>query len=248
LIPGAHEPVIGEPVWAEYQRQREARRYLPPRVESPVYPLTGLVKCGRCGAPLNAHGMVYKGTPKPGYLYQCSRYMRSRGCAGTWIARHRVEDVVLAWLAGFAEEIEKSAAAQRGIIRSRHTAELDRKRLEAQVAKANRELTELALQLARKLVPEDTYVQARDRLLAEQEAAKQALAALRPPPADAAPLRRIAAGLIAEWPLLSPARKRALLGEMITKVEVQSHGKSHGSGRASIGITATWGEVYFYSI
>src|SRR6185312_2515811 len=50
LIPGAHEPVIGEPVWAEYQRQRGARRYLPPRVESPVYPLTGLVKCGRCGS------------------------------------------------------------------------------------------------------------------------------------------------------------------------------------------------------
>ena len=248
LIPGAHEAIISEEVWAEYQRQRDARRYLPPRVEAPVYPLAGLVKCGRCGSPLNAHGMVYKGTPKPGYLYQCSKYMRSRGCKGTWIARHRVEDVVLAWLAGFAEQIEKAAAAERGITRVRQTADLDRKRLEAQVARAERDLTELALQLARKLVPEDVYVRARDELLTTQETVKKALATLRPPPADATPLRVVAVGLIEEWPTFPPARQRALIGEMIARIDVQSHGKSGGSGRAAVSITATWGEVYLYSI
>lgn len=63
-----------------------------------------------------------------------------------------------------------------------------------------------------------------------------------------APLRRIAAALVREWVTLSPAARRAMTGEMVARIDVQSHGKSAGSGRATIGITSTWGEVYFYSI
>jgi DNA invertase Pin-like site-specific DNA recombinase len=248
LIPGTHDALILPEVWQEYQRQRDSRRYLPPRVEAPLYPLSGLVRCGRCGSPMNACGMRYKGTRKPGYMYQCTKYMKSRECKGTWIARHRVEDVVVAWLFGFSESIEKAARAERGRIKVRATADLDRKRLEAQIGSYSRDLTSLAIKLARDLVPEEAYVRARDELLTGQAAAKEALSQLRPPPADTGPFTEVAVGLAAEWVTFPPDQRRAMLGEMVTRIEIQSHGKSRGSGRATIAITATWGEVYFYSI
>lgn len=248
LIAGAHEAVIEAEVWEEYQRQRERRRYLPPRIESPVYPLSGLMRCGRCASPLNAQGMNYRGVKKPGYLYQCSKYMASRECKGTWIARHRVEDVVLAWLADFAEDVNKAADAEQGRARTRISRDTERRRLESQAASLSRELTELTLHLARKIVPEEAYIKARDELLADQQTVSEALRALAPPPPDAAPLAKMAANLMAQWGDLAPARQHAILTVMIDHVSIQSHGKSGGSGRATVAITSTWERVYFYSI
>jgi DNA invertase Pin-like site-specific DNA recombinase len=244
LIPGAHEPLISEQVWVEYLRQRGARRKLPPRVEAPVYPLAGLVRCGRCGGPLNAHGEAYKGIPRPGYLYACATYIRSRECEGTWIARHRVEDVALAWLEQFAGDIEAAARAQRGRIRQRATVDLDRKRLEKRIADDARDLAALALQLARGLIPEPAYITARDERLASQEQAQEALDALAPPPPDRAPMAAVALRVVRDWNILSPAGRRAILGEYIAHVAVVSHGKS----RATVTVTATWGEATVYDI
>jgi hypothetical protein len=244
LVPGAHEPIITGDVWAEYRRQRGLRAKLPAWVESPVYPLAGMVRCGRCGAQMNAHGMRDRGVRKPGYLYQCTRYARSRQCKGTWIARHRVEDVVLAWLAQFAADIEQAAKAERGRARVRRTAEADRKRLAARAARLDADLTNLAIRLARDLIPEDTYVKARDRLLAEQRTVTDALDAIAPPAPGPAPLAEAAAGLLEGWPGFRPERQRALLAEMIDHVSVVSHGK----GRATVTITARWGEVWSQDI
>jgi DNA invertase Pin-like site-specific DNA recombinase len=244
LIPGAHDAIITEDVWLEYQRQRGARAKLPPRVEAAVYPLAGLVRCGRCDSPMNAHGMVYKGVGHRGYLYQCTKYARSRECAGTWIARHRVEDVALAWLDQFAEDIDAAARAQRSRMRVRATADLDRKRLQGQIEKTDAALTRLAIQLARELIDEEPYKAAKAELDATRTQAKAHLDALTPPPPDTAPMRQVAAGLVKEWNTLSPAARRGILGEMIDHVTVTSHGKS----RATIEVTAVWGEVTVYDI
>jgi len=243
-VPGAHEAIISEEVWKEYQRQRAARRNLPPRVETPVYPLAGLVRCGRCGGPLNAHGMIYRGVRKPGYLYQCATYMRSRGCKGTWIARHRVEEVVYKWLLTFGEEIGEAAKAERGRVRVRETTGLDRRRLESQARKIDGDLTSLAIQLARKLVPEDVYLRARDELLAGRATVSAALEALPSPLPDKRPIVALSAALADEWDTIPPDMKQKMLSSMISRVEVQSH----GSGRAAIRIVSAWDEAYFYNI
>ena len=244
LIPGAHEPIISEETWQEYWRQRGLRKFLPPRVESPVYPLSGLIRCGRCGGPMHAHSMVSRGVKKPGYLYQCSKYMRSRECKGTWIARHRVEDVVLGWLFSFAEDIDKAAAAEKGRARVRKTVDLDRRRLEAAVQKADADLTSLTVKFARDVIPEDAYVKARDELLAGKATAQEALGRLAPPPPDLRPLVEVSVGLVREWRTLPVARRRALLGHMMAHATVFSQGKGH----ARVEIASTWGQVYVYGI
>jgi DNA invertase Pin-like site-specific DNA recombinase len=244
LVPGAHDAIIGEEAWEEYQRQRKARRHLPPRVESPSYPLAGLMRCGRCGGPLHAHGMTYRGVHKKGYLYQCSTYMRSRECKGTWIARHRVEAVVLKWLLSFEKEAGKAARAESGRVRVRQTADLDRKRLEGQVRKIDGDLTQLTIQLARKVVPEAAYARARDELLAERETATVALESLPAPPAVTRPVVALSVGLAEEWDTFPVEAKQQMIGSLIERIEVQSHGK----GRAAIRIVSVWGEVYFYGI
>jgi hypothetical protein len=129
-------------------------------------------------------------------------------------------------------------------MKKRATADLDRKRLTSQVEKADAALTRLAIQLARELVDEDTYRAAKAELDATRAQAKAYLDALAPPPPDTAPLRQVAAGLVKEWGTLSPAARRGILGEMIDHVTVTSHGKS----RATIEVTAVWGEVTVYDI
>ena len=253
-IPGAQDPLISRGTWEEYQRQRKARRNEPPRNESPVYPLAGLVACGRCGSPLWSHPMVYWRGPAgakvrekyPGYLYQCSAYMRSRGCEGTWIARHRVESVVRAWLMSFASDIDRHAAAEKGREKVRRTASADQRRLQAEAKRIDAQVTELTLQLSRKVVDPADYRTAvaplrerREQIGAELEALAAVVTRAAEPPVE------ITAGLAAEWDYLDARDRQLMLRKIVDRIHVDSAGKNGGrKGKASVRIASAWGEVY----
>lgn len=244
LVPGAHEAIISEQAWEEYLAQRAARRYLPPRVETPRYPLAGLVACGRCGGPLNAHSHMYHGVKVPGYLYQCARYMRDRRCKGVWITRHRVEDVVVAWLNETAGEAGRRAEARRGTVRARARADSGRRRLAAQVARNERALTELTVQLARGVVPEDAYVPARDELLESRGQLERALAAQAAERVAEVP-EKVAGELAREWVTLAPEVRQRLLATLVRVITVTP---GEAKYRARVSITSAWGKVYDYDI
>lgn len=217
---------------------------MPPRVEQPVYPLAGLVFCGICRGPLNAHGGLTKSGYRQGYLYQCAAYKRSRACEGTWITRRRVEAAVVAWLHTVAEDVNEAAKAERGRVRAQKASAGARRRLAAEVARYESALTRLTVQLAQELVPPDAYASARDDLIGKRDAAQAALERLT---ADddrlSAPPVRVAAGLVRDWPTLPPASQRAILGHLIARVEVTGKGGHH---MAEVRIVTTWGETYIY--
>ena len=232
LVPGAHERIISEAVWGRYQRQREARSHLPPRVEQPVYPLAGLVRCGVCKGPMNAHGARSRGEYKQGYLYQCAAYKRGRLCPGSWVARHRVEAVVLTqFLAEVSDEVSGPAEAERGRVRAQRASAGARRRLAAEAARHEKALTSLTVQLAQGVVPREAYEAARDELVALRDAAQAALGKLA---ADddrlATPPVRVAAGLARDWPTLPAAALRAILGHLVDRIEVFTLGRSGGLG------------------
>lgn len=258
LIEGAHPPIVSGEVWAEYLRQRKERRSEPPRNESPVYPLAGLVMCGRCESPLWSHPMVYWRGPagakervkKPGYLYQCSLFMRSRGCGGTWVARHRVETAVRRWLMSFREDPERQAAAARGRAKVRRTATADQARLRADAQRIEGTLTELTIQLGEKVVTGEEYRAARDRLAQRRDAIGAELETLAAAAVRAnEPPVEVAAGLADEWDFLDARDRQLMLRKIVDRILVDSAGKNGaGKGNASIRIAAAWGEVYVSDI
>jgi site-specific DNA recombinase len=249
LVPGAHAPVISEKTWREYLRQRKARRSDPPRVEAAVYPLAGLLTHAGCGAAMHAHGMRYQRKDglvyKPGYIYQCSKYMKSRGCDGAWVTRHRVEAAIQGWLLSFGDDASRRAAARRGRARVRDTAAADRIRLSADAARTENALTELTLQLARKVIEPEEYTAARDELKAKRAQTGAALEALAASAARASePPVKVALSLAANWDYLEARERQILLRKIVDRIEVTSH----GGGKASITVVSGWGEVYVLDV
>jgi DNA invertase Pin-like site-specific DNA recombinase len=246
LIRGAHPPLVDEETWAEYLRQRKARQSLPPRVETPVYPLSGLMRCASCGGPMNTHPKTDRARVyHPGYLYQCATYIKSRGCKGSWLARHRAEDVALAWLHLVAGDATVRGKAARKIAEVHDAAAADRKRLAAEAQDLDSALTNLTVQLAREVIAHGEYSAARDQLRARRTEVGAALEELAAAEARSGePPREIAAALCEKWDVLPAHGKRPMLAKLIDRIEVTSLGR----GKARIGIASAWGEVYVYDI
>lgn len=258
LLPGAHPPLITEETWEEYNRQRHARKIEPPRNESPVYPLAGLVRCGRCESPMWSHPMVYWRGPagakervkKAGYLYQCSKFMRSRGCEGTWIARHRVETAVRRWLITFREDADARAAAERGREKVRRTVTASTARLKADLTRIDGQLTQLTIDLSAKIIEAEEYRAARDVLRERRAAAAAALEAVAAEAARVSgPPVEVVAGIAKEWDYLDARDRQLFLRKIVDRILVDSAGKNGGGkGDASIRIAAAWGEVYVLDV
>jgi DNA invertase Pin-like site-specific DNA recombinase len=246
LIPGAHEPLITPGTWQEYLRQRKARASLPPRAESPVYPLAGLVRCGKCGQPMHAHPMTYRGVRYPGYMYHCSRYAKSRGCAGSWMARRRLEQAVRGWLAAVAGDIETTAAVPRHRGASA-AAEADRRRLAAAAKRAEEDLARLTVLLASEVISAEAYRLARDRIAgrrAQIGAALEAAAVAAALPSGPPPAA-VTWGLARNWDVLPVTTRQQALRALISRVEVESYGKSVP---AKVTVFALWGDVHVLSL
>jgi site-specific DNA recombinase len=245
LIDGTQPPLISEATWKEYLRQRDTRRNLPPRQETPAYPLAGLVKCGRCGQPLIAHPMTYNGVRKPGYMYQCSRYIKSRSCPGTWVARHRVEAGVRAWLL----ERAAGAVAESGRPRPRPKVAGDavRRRLAAEALREEAALTELTLQLGRKVIDEEAYALSLRSIRARRAEISAALEATSAAEerAEHPPVAAMLA-LARDWDILPVQDRQVILRSLVGVIAVQSH----GGGKATMAITPLpgGGNVYFRSL
>ena len=68
LHPGVHEPLITPALWQAYLDARHVRRGAPPRRERSQYLLSGLIRCSRCGGPMN--GGTF-GSPRRVAKYRC---------------------------------------------------------------------------------------------------------------------------------------------------------------------------------
>ncbi|MEV5711242.1 recombinase family protein [Actinoallomurus sp. NPDC052274] len=241
FYPGAQEPIINAKTWEAYRRDRKRRANLPPRVNTPTYATSGLVKCGRCGSGMTAHTITHHKVKKPGYMLQCGKYHRSRECEGAWIARPRLEAMILGWVKKVAAaDVTAKAALMTARSAARTTAAAERKRLLREAQGLAKALTNLTMDRAKGLVPETAYADARDELLQQQQTVNDALDRLadeRDQLTD--PPVPVARDLMKRWPTLPPAVRRDLLAKLIKQVTVISH----GNGVADVKLITTWGEV-----
>lgn len=217
---GAHQAVITPELWDAYRARRKQLRTLPPRTRVPIYPLSGLMRCGGCH-----RGMV---AMDRGHAYRCNSYKIKTSCTGAYVRRDYAETAVLAELAEWADEIEAAADAEPAAV-TMPAATVDTDRIGAEIARIDRALVRLrklrALDEDDDEQAEREYLTARDELRAERDRLEQQLAEAAPPrvpePGDYGSTIR---GLIDGWEVMTPAERRNLLAEVVRVIRVHRTG------------------------
>lgn len=92
IVDHAHEPIVSAQMFKLVQRLLELDTRTSPKEEY-VYPLAGLVLCGKCHSPMVRKTTVSKG--KQYVYYVCSSRKNGCGCEGVTISESVLEDCVL---------------------------------------------------------------------------------------------------------------------------------------------------------
>lgn len=183
FIPGAQEELISAELWQAYQDRRAVQRAIPPRARTPVYPLSGLLRCGTCrgSTPAASASIGPAGSKRSvrGHAYHCGRHtsMGAIGCPGVWARRADVEREVAAWLnREAAHDIDATPPTPQrdrpSATARRDRAAARRGELQAEAGRLAQALTTLRVQRAAD--PDDwgpgEYEAARDRIRGQQAA------------------------------------------------------------------------------
>lgn len=234
LHQGVHEALIDQATWQAYLDARARRRAAPSRRERSQYVLSGLVRCHRCGRSMVAGQFGEKRQPK----YRCKTGQSSgpEVCAGGYVMAHLLEREVLAWLRDVATDVETRRAAALASAAQRTQIRTDSRVLARQLVKAEESLARLAVQNASTPLPASVYRAAYDEL-AEQVATLQAeLEGLERDGRQVVERPRVVAKrLLDGWDTYPVALRRALLGQLVDRVEVLT-----GAPRAQVDVIGVW--------
>jgi len=199
------------------------RRAVGPRRQAArVYPLSGILRCGKCSAPLN--GGYQHGKP----MYKCPPPERF-GCSGvTGIAEH-VEAAVLEMVLTFVDSVEFASKVARAV-----DAAIDHDTEQARLAKqlgADRaRLAELVEMWADGDLDRGEWLAARQRLTDRIEATEAGLSSLT---TDVALAAVPGAGELARrWPEMSVDHRRAVFELMFDHIDLRPSGSRAGLPRA----------------
>ncbi|MDK0520344.1 recombinase family protein [Streptomyces sp. ML-6] len=231
-VPGDHEPIVPEDVWEAYKEKRERARNTPSGNRQPAYSTSGLMRCIRCGGTASAAGGATYGAGKvlirkPGYMFRCSAMKDNGTCDGAYILRSVAEDAVKKRLRQWANEIETEAAKipqQLGeeVASPHERLNAARQRLNGRLGEIQEEIDRQTSLVSRNIIPEDSYIRERDRLVKEQEGVTAELAELDQSadqdevnPADYLPVVR---GLIDRWEITPVETRRSMLRTVLRGV------------------------------
>lgn len=221
-LPGAQPPVVDESVWAAYREAREARRGAPGVNREPVYPLSGLLRCGDCGAAMHATALGRVA----GYGYLCGRWAKTREGVCVTVSRAKAERAVQDWLAVLAGEIEASAAKESVRAAKQLVARADAAELRRQILRLDGRLAKLTEGWTDGLVPDSAYAATRDELGARRgQLVARAREAEERTRAMSLPAGPVVTELLESWDTSPPAALRDLLSVLIARVVVERPAK-----------------------
>lgn len=193
--PGAHPPILTEQEWVDYIRARDARRGSFTKVRAVRSKLAGVVICAGCGRPMQLQGAG--GKSGAAYVCRTNRLGAVICPAPGWARRDRCEQAVQDWLPEVAGEIEALQLPTAAVSASR------RDRLARKILGDDEALANLAVDFARRVIPESAYAAARDQLQSERDEAVKELASL-PSVEGFARFEEAAASLLEQWDIGEP--------------------------------------------
>jgi site-specific DNA recombinase len=102
---GEHEPILDVATWEQAQTVMARRKSLPSRSASGEYPLTGVTRCGLCGAAIRGMKRKRGRTAVKFYRreYRCHRQTNSGTCTMQTLMGNRLEQAVLVALSQWVD-------------------------------------------------------------------------------------------------------------------------------------------------
>lgn len=230
FIPGAQPAILRDDDWAAYLERREQRKRLPPRARLPLYPFSGMVKCGLCSGGTS----TFSAMGRRGYGYRCTaKYTSVRGdCAGTSVPTAVIEAEVKRWLGKASAQVDRALAGT--IVRPKAVAPSDtqaqRERLGGELVKLQTALDRASMSSAMGDMPRENYLRVRDELQGKRSALEvqlKELAAEEEPSQAAWESRRaVLRKLSTEWEVMSVSSKRDLLMAALSEVRLWPAGSA----------------------
>lgn len=216
-LPGAHEPIIDEATWETYLAVRRRRAPVPARTVEPRYPLTGLIVCGDCLAPMHPTRLGVGA----GHGYQCSTWAQKGGCRCVTVTRAKAERAAKEHIAMWAADVEARAELIDVRARAHADAQAQIRAARRDLAAAERALEKAAHGWATERIDDRTYAETRGRLADDRDVAQKRLdEATELEAARAVPPVRTARRLLEGWDTLPVATRRDLLAVFIARVRV----------------------------
>ncbi|MDI3311392.1 MAG: recombinase family protein [Thermoanaerobacterium sp.] len=169
----AHPAILSDEQWAEINK-RITRRMPKGGQKQSKYRLSGLMRCGYCGATMVSRRYGNKGPHKNKFIFVCSDYQKNGGCRFNYIFVDEADRAVYETLENLSngfihipEEDLSKAAQAREIDFARREAVIDQKFQRQIQAFENGLISERDLKIARERVERE-----RQLLLQEKERAK----------------------------------------------------------------------------
>ena len=242
---GRWEPLIDQDTWERAQARRDITRRMPAQA-SGEYPLTGLLRCFRCGSRMSGRNnrTTYRGRIYRVREYTCDGWAAGadRGDVHCWttVPARAIEGAVLGTVGELLEAVDRPAvreAARRAWVERERAGRADgaTKRiatLEQTLQATRRRISAASVKFLDGDLDRTAYDIVRADLQAELEAAEAELARLRgrERPAPLPPMDAILAGVggwAAALKVGKPAAVRDVLGTLIERTEPirVGHGK-----------------------
>ncbi|MEB0001639.1 recombinase family protein [Cryobacterium sp. RTC2.1] len=201
---GAHERIVTREVYDEYMRLRAERAFIPARLKMPFTSFAGLITCTHCGWRYVHH--LNKGRLGQ---YRCGN---SQDCPSPHtVSSARLDGLILDWLPEYAGAVNAHAASTAT---GRAAAGVERDRLNRIAIDADKALIQLSIDRARRIIPEATYIAARDELTAERDAAQRRSGEMVKTRAESAQRRKVALDLFEAWPLMTGTERNNVLRDL----------------------------------
>lgn len=211
--PGAHDGVITEAEWLLYKEKRQEAS-TPPHVSEPKYMLTGLIRCGDCGAPMHA---ANAGGKRKSYV--CSAWARGKSVRCVTAVREYAEAFVMEWLNEITANVDRAAEVAARSLERKVTAVNNASAIDSRIRKIDTTLGTLTVRWLDGKVPEAAYAATSAKLQADRDSL---VARRKNATSDAKhdiDLSAVAV-TVSRWDELKVIRQRGILAELIERVEV----------------------------
>jgi len=147
-------PIVDMQTWNRVQKritdrsQQQFPNHHPRRTNS-VYLLSGLVKCGKCGSPLNGNTVSNANNNRHDQAYRCSRAKRRLDCDAGRIPRQRLEQAVISTLVQYVLIPESILAHQEIAIQNQSQGETVRSSRRNELSQESAELSRQIANIAK---------------------------------------------------------------------------------------------------
>ncbi|GMA58792.1 hypothetical protein GCM10025858_32950 [Alicyclobacillus sacchari] len=182
-IAGAHEALLTDAEFAQINRLFERRQSLPPRTRGSARLLSGIAKCGYCGANMHAGWQIYerKDGRQRRRIYRCGTYVQTGGCTANRVDAEELER-------GVTSQVLAAGTASLSLADFIASAQIDSKRHAADLRRRQRRLRQRIDRLidgyAQGIVPEADFRRHMSQLQTEAAACDAQLAGLANAPCD----------------------------------------------------------------